>query len=350
MTDSPAPVSLGGSQIERDDSSRPGLRYLELPDDFPLLHGGRFDAPRMAFEDTGGDGPIVVALGGISATSHVTATSEDPRPGWWQGLIGPDRAVDTRRFRILSFDYLGGNGASSVPKDPAGSVPTTITTEDQAQALTALLDQLDISRIHGFVGASYGGMVGLAFAARWPQRLEHLMMISAAHRTHPMATGWRSVQRRIVRLAIEQGIVAEGLSLARSLAMTTYRSAEEFTQRFPDPPRRDGAKFQFPVEAYLEARGEDFAERFDPKAFLRLSESIDLHHIEPEKVNATATLVAVRSDQLVPLTQMRRLKQRLAGPTQLFELESIYGHDAFLKEYDFLADTLRPILEQEVQP
>lgn len=342
---SPIPASLGGSSPKVTPPARPGLRFLELPDDFPLLHGGAFERPRLAFEDTGGDGPVVVALGGISATSHVTATAEDPRPGWWQPLIGPKHAVDTDRFRVVSYDYVGGNGASSSPVDPAGPRPTPITTEDQARALVALLDELDVDRLHAFVGASYGGMVGLALAALSPERLEHLVVISAAHRTHPLATGWRSVQRRILRLAIEQDVVAEGVALARSLAMTTYRSAEELLERFSGLPERTELGFRFPVEDYLEARGEDFSGRFDPLAFLRLSESIDLHRAEPESITARTTLVAVRSDQLVPLTLMHQLNDLLSGPSEIFELESIYGHDAFLKEYEFLTRTLKPILE-----
>ena len=128
------------------------------------------------------------------------------------------------------------------------------------------------------VGASYGGMVALAFAERYPQLVEASVAISAADRTHPMATAWRSVQRAMVRYAAKHGDAPEGLRLARALAMATYRSPEEFAARFSGAPARIDGRFQFPVESYLLARGDAYAATYVPEAFVCLSESIDLHH------------------------------------------------------------------------
>ncbi len=346
---SPVPVSLGGYPTTQtsDDTFRPGLRCCELPDDFLLTHDVQPPPLRLAFEDTGGEGPTVVVLGGISATSHVTATAEDPRPGWWQTLVGPGRAIDTHRFRVLSFDYLGGNGESSGPRSACEpSDFPIITTEDQARALAHLLDTLNIPQLHSFVGASYGGMVALTFGALFQDRCQHLAVISAAANSHPMATAWRSLQRRTVRLALEHGCEAEGLALARGLAMTTYRCRDEFADRFVGPPRRSATGFRFPVESYLEARGHDFAERFDAYAFLRLSESLDLHRADPRQITTATTLIAAQSDQLVTLPQMRNLSRRLAGPCEFHELDTRFGHDAFLKEISALTDILQPALER----
>lgn len=349
--DSPVTVSLGSfpqTQTQaRSHTSRPGLQTCELPDEFTLTHDLQPQPLRLAFEDTGGDGPTVVVLGGISATAHVTATSENPSPGWWHTLVGPGKAIDTRTFRVLSFDYLGGNGGSSGPRttcEPA-SFPA-VTTEDQARALACLLDLLEIPHLHSIVGASYGGMVALAFGALFQNRPQHLAVISAADRSHPMATAWRSLQRRVVRLSLEHGCESEGLALSRGLAMTTYRCRDEFADRFTGPPRRSGTSFRFPVESYLESRGRDFSERFDAYAFLRLSESLDLHRVDPRQVTANTTLIAASSDQLVTLPEMETLSRRLAGPCNFHTLETRYGHDTFLKETSLLTDILQPALER----
>jgi homoserine O-acetyltransferase len=148
------------------------------------------------------------------------------------------------------------------------------------------------------------------------------------------------VQRQIVREALARGEGAAGLKLARALAMATYRSQVEFARRFDGPPVRDGGRFRFPVEGYLFARGDDYVQKHRAESFLALSESIDLHAADAALVRTPATLVAVREDQLVPVGDMRALAARLAGPHELVEINSIFGHDAFLKE----SAVLNPIL------
>jgi homoserine O-acetyltransferase len=307
-----------------------------LPHSWGLEHGATLVGGRVAYEISGPAGaPVVVVLGGISAHCHVTATPERPEPGWWQGLVGPGRAVDPERVRVLAFDYLGGNGSSTGPRNTRAEEFPAVTTADQARALAHLLDELGVRRLEAFVGASYGGMVALAFAALFPRRLGRLVMVSAAHRSHPQAIAWRSLQRKIVRLARRQGAAHEGLVLSRGIAMVTYRSPDELEQRFGTSPRPGEAGFRFPVDDYLEARGEDFARTFHPDAFLCLSESIDLHQVDPSKIEAASTLVAVRSDQLVPIEHMWALNRCLRA-SEWVEIASLYGHDAFLKETETL--------------
>jgi len=308
---------------------------LEIPGVLALQHGGRLESVHVAWRIAGSRGaPVVAALGGISANRRVFGAA-DGIPGWWDGIVGPGEVLDSRRFRILGFDFLGGSGATTGPR--AGQPFPSIGTEDQAAILQALLDHLNISTLHAIVGASYGGMVGLAFAARYPQRVGRLLVISAADTTHPMSTAWRSVQRRTVRFALEQGQGAAGLELARALAMSTYRSGEEFAERFRSAPSRDEqGRYVFPVESYLFARGAQYATQYRPEAFLCLSESIDLHTVDVAAIETPTTLVAVREDQLVPLSDLRSLASRLRN-ARLYEISSLYGHDAFLKEREQLA-------------
>jgi homoserine O-acetyltransferase len=219
-----------------------------------------------------------------------------------------------------------------------------VSTADQADALHHLLDHLGIDRLAAFVGASYGGMVALAFALRHPQRVDRLIVLSAADRSHPQATALRSVQRNVARFGLARGAGREGLALARSLAMVTYRSPAELERRFGGEPIYDDGELRFPVESYLRARGEHFAETFHPGAFLCLSESIDLHRIDARAITTPITLVSVRSDQLVPPAQLRRLARRLGGTCHLVEIDSLFGHDAFLKETDHVARILHRAL------
>ncbi len=326
---------------------------LELSPDWPLEHGGTIPNGRLAYEITGpAEAPLLVVAGGISASRHVTATTERPEPGWWQSQVGTGQAIDTRRFRVLGFDFLGGNGESSGANELAPPRPNAapcISTADQARALATLLDRLGIERCAAFVGASYGGMVGLAFGARFPARLEQLIVISAGDTSHPQSTAWRVVQRGIVRLARAHDAPEKGLALARSLAMVTYRSPAELEERFSDSPRATAGGFSFPVEAYLDHCGQTFAHSFDAEAFLCLSESIDLHRVDPTAIEVPVTLVSVSSDQLVPAAQIEALSRRVTGPCRLVEIHSLYGHDAFLKETETLGLVLRGCLaSQEV--
>jgi homoserine O-acetyltransferase/O-succinyltransferase len=305
---------------------------LDVPGEVALYHGGRLTGIRVAWRLVGpANAPVVCALGGISANRRVFVT-EDPKQGWWSEVVGPGQALDAERFRVLSFDYLGGSADTTAE---ANTPFPNISTYDQAELLLRLINNLGIKSLRAIVGGSYGGMVALAFGERYPERVSRLIIIGAADRTHPMATAWRSVQRRILRFAVECGRPKDGLQLARALAMATYRSSEEFEARFDGVPTRDDERFTFPVEKYLFARGSDFAERHSPEAILCLSESIDLHQVDATRIFVPTTIVAIREDQLVPLTDLRGLAARLPV-AKLHEISSIYGHDAFLKESDQL--------------
>ena len=309
---------------------------MDLPAGWRLHHGDPLDEPRVAYRLVGPrDAPVVAALGGISAHRHLIGPD-----GWWPGLVGPHLGVDTTRFRVLGIDYLGGLGGSSTPQ--AGTAFPPVSSVDQAAVLHQVVQHLNLGALHAIVGASYGGMVALSFAARHRAQVGRLVILSAADRAQVLSTAWRSVQRQIVREAIARGDGPAGLKLARALAMATYRSQVEFAMRFGGPAQRDSERFRFPVEGYLFARGDDYVQKYRAESFLCLSESIDLHDVDPAEVTTPTTLIAVREDQLVPFGDMQSLAARLAGPVRLIEINSIFGHDAFLKE----AAVLNPLLNQ----
>lgn len=316
-----------------------------LPGEFALHHGGSLNSVRVAWRLVGpATAPLIVVLGGISGHRRVFAEQDDGS-AWWQEIAGPGRALPTQALRVLAFDYLGGSGRTTAPK-PGENFPP-VSTYDQAEILRHLLEHLQIERLRCIVGASYGGMVALAFAERYPERVRQLLVMSAAERTHPMATAWRCVQRRTVRFAIETGQPAGGLALARALAMATYRSQAEFAARFDGEPRLENGRFVFPVEEYLLARGRDYAARYQPDSFLLLSESIDLHRVAVTRIQVPVLAIGVREDQLVPIDDMRDMVRRLPQG-RLIEMSSLYGHDAFLKEAEQLAPLLATLTEDTV--
>src|SRR5678815_1964346 len=159
----------------------PGVDVTLLKE-VPQQREGRcttLNAELPAFEVTGPPGgPLVAVLGGISATRHVVANEHDRSPGWWDAIVGPGRAINTNAFRVLGVDFLDGGRRDD------GQPARTVTTADQADAVVRVLDQLGTERLHAFVGASYGGMVALAFAERHPDRVDRVVAISAPHEPH----------------------------------------------------------------------------------------------------------------------------------------------------------------------
>lgn len=293
---------------------------------------------RIGYELQGpGHAPVTVVLGGISAGRHLAPTPADPAPGWWPGVVGAGGPLDPGRRRLLGIDYLAGPGC---PWPRGGPV----TPADQARALNAVLDHLGIRRAD-VVGASYGGMVALALATSTPERVRRLAVLCATHRPHPWATAVRTVQRGILKLAVDAGRGRDGVSLARSLAMTTYRTPAELEERFDHraltPPHADAT---FPVDAYLRAAGDRFAARFDAVAFARLSESIDLHDVDPARLRVPTHLLSVDSDLLAPPWLVRELAEGAPGVRRHLCVRSRFGHDAFLKETQAVSAFLEEFL------
>ena len=245
MTDHDPAAALPGAAVG----------VLRPADPLPLRYGGTLTGWELGYELIGDARlPLVVVLGGISAGRHVTAHASDAVRGWWQDVVGPGRAIDTTRVAVLGVDWLGGRGASTMPPDDVA-----IDAYDQVRAIAAVLDELGVRRVRAVVGASYGGMAALAFAALLPERVQRAVVIGAAHESAPMSTGIRSVQRQVVRLGLETGRERDALAIARALGVTTYRSAVEFNVRFAGPPELEHGRARFPIDGYLEHQGRRFA-------------------------------------------------------------------------------------------
>ena len=303
-------------------ATRRGGLAMELS----LRHGG-VASILLRYEMAGReDAPVLVVAGGISAGRHVVATDAFAEPGWWQAQAS---SLDLVRFRLLSIDWVGADGLLDRPIDPA----------DQAEAIARLLDELGVDRLAGFVGASYGAMVGLHFAALHPQRCGAILAISAASSAHPFASACRALQRRALTL----GEPHEGVALARAMAMLTYRTPGEYADRFAAAPRVEDGRVRVAAEDYLDAQGQRHVGRMSATAYRRLSESIDLHRIDPSELGLPVTLVAVDSDALVPAADIEAFASAI--PDAAYRcISSRFGHDAFLKEDAAIAAILSSFL------
>ena len=279
--------------------------------------------------------PIVVALGGISADRFPLCRPERC-PGWWPGLVGDGCAVGPGEFRILGLDFAADERGELAP-----------STEDQAAIICAALDEVGEDRARAIVGASYGGMAALALGQHFPDRAERLVVISAGAEPHPSATAVRELQRRIVALGLAEGRGTEALSIARGLAMLTYRTPDEFELRFAGGI--DGTDVLTCSEpgAYLRARGDAYRAVMSPQRFLSLSASIDRHKVDPAAIRLPCLVVGARTDQLVLPGQLEDLARRLSGPVELRLLPSLFGHDMFLKDAALLSDIAAPFLRAE---
>jgi homoserine O-acetyltransferase len=308
-------------------------RVVAIPDGFTLASGQPLSGVVRARLTGPKTGALIVVAGGISAGRKAADTPATP--GWWGWAIGDGAPIDTARHRLLAFDYL--------PATDVGEI-LTITTADQARLLALVLDDLGEPVIDAFVGASYGGCVGLAFAELFPERIGRLIVISAAHRAHPAATAWRGVQRRLLQFGLDAGHEAEAIALARELAMTTYRSPEEFDARFGgEAPEAAGEPY--PVCDYLIARGAAYPGQTSARRWIALSDSLDRHTVQPERIRPLLTVVGFTSDRLVPVSNSRTLADRALNLDRFVEAPSLYGHDAFLKERAVIADVLTTALK-----
>lgn len=260
--------------------------------------------------------PVILVGGGISAGRHVISSDPFPEAGWWEA-----QKASFAGTRLLAIDWIGADGTLDCPIDPA----------DQATILVRLLDELGIDRVAAFIGASYGAMVGQQLAARFPARCGALLSISAGASAHPFSSACRSLQRKAVAIAEQGGDPAAGVALARALAMLTYRTADEYRVRFDAAPTVTGDVVRVSAEDYLDAQGSRYAARTGGAAYRRLSESIDLHRVDPAALALPATFVAVESDWLVPIEDIRALAEAVPG-ARFVLMPSLYGHDGFLKE------------------
>jgi homoserine O-acetyltransferase len=346
----------------------PGRRRFTDVGPLPLESGERLPDVRLAYETWGtlspsGDNAVLV-LHALTGDSHVVgeAGPGHPTPGWWQGLIGPGRPLDTDHWFVVAPNVLGGcqgtTGPSSSAPDgrPWGSRFPFITVRDQVAAEVALADRLGVDRWALVAGGSMGGMRALEWAVSVPDRVERLLVLAST----PYASGdqiaWCAPQLAAIRGdanfnggdyydAPDGGGPHLGLGIARRIAHATYRSRPELNLRFgrkPQPGEQPlGGTGRYAVESYLDHHAAKLVRRFDANSYVVLTEAMNSHDVGRgrggtsaalRRVTARTLVAGIDSDRLYPLDLNAEIAEGVDGASPLQVVGSPYGHDAFLIE------------------
>lgn len=293
-----------------------------------------------------GTAPVVLIVGGITASPFPFGDAASGAEAWWPALHGED-LIDPTRSTVLCPCWPG-NGSTWKGFDE-GAIPT-LSALGLADLIAAWLDGIGCTTPVTYLGASLGGLVGIAFAARHPERCARLVTISAGLRPDGWGTATRHLQRELVRDGLRTGDVATGMARARQLGMLTYRGRDELDTRFGVLTTELA---QPPVAAYLDHHGQRFAQRFPVRTFLLLSEAIDRCRFGTDResvrealgrVTAEVVVIGVPGDLLFPYPlqhELYRELQAIGATCSLWKLDSEFGHDAFLADQDKLAVLLR---------
>lgn len=358
------------SSIQATIRREGATRYLCVDEPFRFASGGQIPYLELAFETWGeldaDRSNAVLILTGLSPSAHAASSEDDPDDGWWEGMIGPGKAIDTGRHFVICVNSLGSCKGST---GPASTNPETgnqyrlafpdLMIHDIASSARLVLQYLGIEQLRAVVGPSMGGMSGLALLRQQPDIARHFLPISTAARAEPYAIAIRSLQREmIVRDPCWQdGAYTDacwpetGMRLARKLGMISYRSEPEWRERFGrEPQNRFNERLfgmHFAIESYLENAARKFIHGFDPCCYLYLSRALDLYDIsegftDMEEAFADLKLESVKvigvpTDALWPPHQQAEIAEMFRNngtPTEHQVLPSIMGHDSFLVDYE----------------
>jgi homoserine O-acetyltransferase len=315
----------------------------------------------------------VLVLHALTGDSHVAGPAEPghPTPGWWDGLVGPGRALDTDRWFVVAPNVLGGCQGSTGPSSPdpsgrrwGGGFPF-LTQRDQVAAEAGLADALGIDRWALVVGGSMGGMRALEWAVSRPERTGALLLLATAAAAGAEQIAWAHVQVHAIRSDPHwrgghyhdtgRG-PHEGLGLARRIAHVTYRSEPELQVRFGRSPQDAedpwrGGRYQ--VESYLGHHAAKLVHRFDAASYVVLSEAMNSHDVGRgrggvraalSRITAPTLVAGVDSDRLYPPSQQAELATGISTADHLRLIESPHGHDGFLIEVDQVAALVRELV------
>jgi homoserine O-acetyltransferase len=316
-----------------------------------------------------------------SGDAHVAGrhSPNDPKPGWWDDAVGPGKAFDTDRYFIVCSNVIGGCGGSTGPSSinpktgrPYGMSFPIVTIADMVEAQRLLTDHLGIPQWLSVAGGSMGGMQALQWTVSYPQRVRSAIVLAATARLSPQTIALNAVPR--------QAIYADpnwnngdyygktppnaGLAVARMIGHITFLSdasmREKFGRRLSNGQNGYAWCFdpEFEVERYLNYRGQSFTKRFDANSFIYLSKAMDYFDLSYglpsladafRDVTAKFLVVSYTSDWLYPSWQSKELVRALLQnhiDVTYVEIESDYGHDAFLLEVDRLAALTRDFLKR----
>jgi homoserine O-acetyltransferase/O-succinyltransferase len=287
------------------------------------------------------------------------------KPGWWMNMVGPGLPIDTDRFCVICPNVIGSCMGSSGPETlGADGAPhamrfPVITIRDMVRAQALLLDHLGVESLYAVVGGSMGGMLALSWAATYPARVKAAMVIASTARHSAQNIAFHEVGRQAIMADPnwrggdyygDAKTPDDGLAVARMAAHITYMSEQGLTEKFGRRLQgRDAKSFgfdaDFQVESYLRHQGLSFTDRFDANSYLYITRAMDYWDLAEDHGGVLANafketktrfcLVSFDSDWLYPTAESRAIVHALnaaGAPVSFVELESPFGHDAFLMD------------------
>jgi len=323
---------------------------------------------------------VIVICHALTGSHHAAGTYEgENKPGWWDGLIGPQKAIDTDKFFVISTNVVGSCFGSTGPMspqhphhDPYRYKFPVVTIKDMVKAQRILFDRLDIHRVYAIIGGSMGGMQALQFSIHYPNFAQKIIALATTHATQPWAIAFNKVaQEAILKdpdfkqgyydpdIIKEQGLA--GMAVGRMAGHISFLSPESMIEKFAREYKRDDGLYElfgkFQVESYLEYNGYNFTKWFDPLTYLYITKAINIYDLSrgfdslPEalkKITAELHLLSFSNDILFKNFEMKEISDTLnkIGNKNHFykDISSDYGHDAFLVELEKFQDYISDIL------
>jgi len=340
--------------------------FAQPPNELVLESGQKLGPITLAYETYGtldkNLSNAILVLHAFSGDAHAAGYHKgDEKPGWWDDMIGPGKALDTDKFFIICPNVIGGckgsTGPSSINPDtgePYALDFPGITIADMVNAQTHLINHLGILKLLCVIGGSMGGMQVLQWVAAYPDRICAAIPIATTLKHSPQQIAFNEVGRQSVMAdpAWNHGNYygksrpERGLAIARMIGHITFMSdksmEEKFSRRLKDKDYSYRFQTDFEVEGYLKYKGDSFVRRFDANSYLYITKAIDYFDLSGSKLIPTGKpidvrflVIAFQSDWLYPSYQsqeiVRQLKMRHIDATYM-EIKSMYGHDAFLLE------------------
>lgn len=357
--------------------------FAEPPNELDLECGKKLGPITIAYETYGrlndDRSNAILIEHALSGDAHAAGrhTYKDKKPGWWDNMIGPGKAFDTNKYFVICSNVIGGckgsTGPSSInPKTgkPYGLEFPVVTIKDMVRAQKELIDFLGIEKLLCIAGGSMGGMQVLQWAISYPDRVRLAIPIASTARLSPQAIAFNAVGRHAIMSDrnwregnyYESEKPASGLAIARMIGHITYLSDKSMHKKFGrdlvGEPKYDFSE-DFQVESYLNYQGDKFVQRFDANSYLYITKAMDYFDISREEngslkkafsgAKADFLVVSFTSDWLFPPYQSKEivtaLRQNNKNVTYA-EIESDYGHDAFLLETDALSKLVTNFLAQ----
>lgn len=343
-----------------------------------LESGACFGPITLAYETWGelnADGSnAILLLHGFSGDSHAAGpiSPGHPTAGWWDGLIGPGRALDTERFFLVCPNAFGSCHGSTGPAslDPLGRAFGSrfpgITIRDMVATEKALGAQLGIHQWHAIIGGSMGGMRAIEWAVSWPDCTERLLLLATGAYATAEQISLHSTQIRAITLdpnfqggdfyGPRESLPLQGLSLARSIAEISYGSESQFDhtfRRLPEANRDPLVGGRYAVEAYLEDHSEVVARRLDANSYITLTRAMSHHDIGRGRgglrealgrITARVRILSIRSDRLFPPRLQQEIAAGIRSGVTFTSIDSVHGHDGFLCEHRQLEPIVRQTL------